>query len=273
MPGTSNWLSHTRSTDPASFGPQIALLRSDIVSLNESIQKLLVHTDCLTLYDIDTSSMTNISRATLPVQERLRKLAISDHLDFSEGRQPADREVGTCRDFAIFLCSFLRTHGIPARVRCGFASYFGEGWWDHWICEYCLPDTDAWLRADAELDRTVCEAYNITFDTLNMPQGTFLTAGEAWIECRSGRLSPDEFGHGDHKGLWFISMNVARDSLSLNGQEMSPWDTWRKARPEVRQLSHHQLLRVDQLASHPERLPDQLTPPWLMLSSDSQVSN
>ena len=117
------------------------------------------------------------------------------------------------------------------------------------------------------------EACHIVFDPSDMPEGTFLTAGEAWLWCRAGRLSPNDFGHGEHKGLWFISMNVVRDSLSLNGREMSPWDTWREARPETRRLSPVQLLRIDELARYPERLPDPLTPPWLVPPSDFQLSN
>ena len=273
MSGASKWLGHTRTTEPASFEPQIASLPADISSLSRSVQRLLVHTDCLAMYGLDAGAMANISRATLPVEERLSRLAASDRFDLAKGRPPAGREVGTCRDFALLLCSFLRTHGVPARVRCGFASYFGEGWWDHWICEHWDFETAAWLRADAELDETICEACQITFDTLNMPHGAFLTAAEAWLECRAERLSPDKFGHGEHRGLWFMGMNVARDSLSLGGQEMSPWDTWRQAPSEARRLSADELLRIDEIARHPERLPDPLTPPWLAPSSNPQNPN
>ncbi len=270
LPDASQWLRHTTTTEPGGFGPQIAQLPADIAALSGAIQRLLVHTDCLALYGLDARSMTNISRATLPVQERLHRLSDTGHLDLAEGRPPTGRQVGTCRDFALFLCSFLRVHHTPARVRCGFASYFGAGWWDHWICEVWSAEAKAWLRADAELDEVMCAACHITFDPLNMPQGTFLTAPEAWAGCRAGPLSPDEFGHGEHRGLWFIGMNVARDSLSLNGQEMSPWDRWREAGPAFRHLSADQRLRIDDLARDPERLPDPLTPPWLASRSEPQ---
>ena len=224
------------------------------------------------MYGLDAGTMADISRATLPVAERLSRLAASDRLDLVAGRSPDGREVGTCRDFALLLCSFLRTHGTPARVRCGFASYFGEGWWDHWICEHWDADRVGWLRADAGLDETVRQACHITFDPSDLPEGAFLTAGEAWLGCRAGRLSPDDFGHGEHKGLWFISMNVARDSLSLNGREMSPWDSWREALAGARQLSPDQLSRFDALAADPERLPDPPIPPWLAAPSDVRHS-
>ena len=38
---------------------------------------------------------------------------------------PADkRAVGVCRHFSLMLCSVLRSKGLPARIRCGFAPYF-----------------------------------------------------------------------------------------------------------------------------------------------------
>jgi hypothetical protein len=43
------------------------------------------------------------------------------------------KAVGQRRDFALMMCAFLRAKGTAARVRCGFASYFGEGWEDHWV--------------------------------------------------------------------------------------------------------------------------------------------
>ena len=273
MLDASRWLRHTSTTDPADFESQIKGLPANVPSLSRSIQKLLVHSDCLAMYGLDANSMSGVSRATLPAHERLRRLTATDRLNLSEGRPPEGREVGTCRDFALLLCSFLRTHGIPARVRCGFASYFGEGWWDHWICEHWDAERAVWLRADAEIDEMLRKECRITFDPHDMPEGAFLTAGEAWLECRAERLCADDFGHGEHKGLWFIGMNVARDNLSMNGQEMSPWDSWRQASAETRQLSPDQLSRVDQLARDPERLPDPLTPPWLASLCDPKISN
>nr|WP_246715041.1 hypothetical protein [Rhizobium sp. BK196] len=43
------------------------------------------------------------------------------------------------------LCAFLRNKGIPARVRCGFASYFSAEWEHHWLCECAArrPDSGA----------------------------------------------------------------------------------------------------------------------------------
>lgn len=71
-------------------------------------------------------------------------------------RPPGERIVGTCRHFATIACALLRHGGVPARVRCGFATYFqpGQGL-DHWITEY-RDDAGQWVRIDTEiLDGTV----------------------------------------------------------------------------------------------------------------------
>lgn len=45
-----------------------------------------------------------------------------------------NRVLGPCRHFAVLSCALLRLRGIPARARCGFATYFIAGKSvDHWI--------------------------------------------------------------------------------------------------------------------------------------------
>ena len=52
-------------------------------------------------------------------------------------RDADQRVVGTCRHFAVLSCALLRYRGIPARARCGFATYFQKGQGlDHWVTEY-----------------------------------------------------------------------------------------------------------------------------------------
>ncbi len=96
-----------------------------------------------------------------------------------------------------------------------------------------------------------------------MPREVFLTAGEAWLRCRAGKENADRFGHGDVKGLWFIKVNVVRDSYAVNGRETSPWDRWREAAPEARTVTTDELPKLDGLARHPEANPGEHTPNWL----------
>ncbi|GAA3829793.1 transglutaminase-like domain-containing protein [Streptomyces phyllanthi] len=168
------------------------------------------------------------------VTEVLRILRVREHGDrpFGAERAPEERFVGTCRDFSLLLCSLLRATGTPARIRCGFAGYFKEGWYDdHWVTEYRLPD-GTWRLADAQV---LHHSYDLPFDPLDMPRDRFLVGGDAWRMCREGRADPETFGVDgieDVKGLWYIRANTLADlAAAVGGVELLPWDFWG---PEIR---------------------------------------
>jgi hypothetical protein len=139
------------------------------------------------------------------------------------GRQPGQRVVGTCRHFAVLSCAFLRSRGIAARVRCGFASYFQPGHGlDHWVTEYRDGD-GRWVRIDSEiLGGTVLD------HAQDLRAGEFLTGGEAWVAFRRGEIDAAKFGvYGTTNfGPSEIRGNAVRDLASLNKVEMLPWDEW-----------------------------------------------
>jgi hypothetical protein len=262
MQSTVQWFAHSPMTEPGALSSSLQRLPPDVASLNRVVRGLLVHCAWLGSYDDDPGAFGPVSRTTLPVKERLAGLLELDGRDFDEARIPARRAVGTCRDYALMLCAFLRAKGTAARVRCGFASYFGETWEDHWVCEYWNDGEDRWCLSDAQLDDVIKAALGIAFDTANVPRDKFLTAGQAWICCRDGKDDPDRFGQGEIKGLWFMKVNVVRDALSVNHRETSSWDRWREAPPESRTVSPDEAATLDGIARNPEH-GVVLTPSWL----------
>ena len=67
-------------------------------------------------------------------------------------RLPSQRLVGCCRDFTVLFLTIARAHGIAARARVGFATYFDPGWYiDHVVAEVWDPSSGRWRLADAEL--------------------------------------------------------------------------------------------------------------------------
>jgi hypothetical protein len=137
--------------------------------------------------------------------------------------------VGTCHHFAILLAAMLRTKGIPARDRWGFASYLNPGFFeDHVIWEYWNPAEMRWAMVDAQLDEVWREKLSLDFDVLDLPHDRFLIASDAWTKCRSADAHPSKFGvfRGDLRGLWFIACNLIKDMAALNKMEMLPWDVW-----------------------------------------------
>jgi hypothetical protein len=154
---------------------------------------------------------------------------LGEHHGFSRPYLPERRLVGNCRDFATMLCAMLRHQGTPARVRCGFASYFEPGFFtDHVVCEYWKADERRWALADAQLDIVLRKAYHVTFDTADVPREQFILAGQAWQQYRAGALDPERFGISSTgpRGLAFIRTGLLRDLAALNKVELLTQDAW-----------------------------------------------
>ncbi len=139
-------------------------------------------------------------------------------------RHADQRVVGTCRHFAVLSCALLRYRGIPARARCGFATYFQKGQGlDHWVTEYWDEHRSTWVRVDSEI---------FGLELLPHPEelepGEFLSGGEAWTAYREGRIDASSFGvYGtDNWGPGEIRGNLVKDLAALNKVEMLPWDVW-----------------------------------------------
>lgn len=261
--GAQRWVNHSRMSDPAKYAARVADLPSGAGDLNRVVQGLMIHSDWLGAYDVNGDQLRAHSRTTLPVANRLAKIIEADPRALHLPRLPRQRSAGTCRDFALMMTSFLRCKGIPARLRCGFASYLGDGWEDHWVCEFWHNTTQAWRLSDAQLDEVMRATLGIEFDPANVPRTSFLTGGKAWFDCRAGRFDPERFGHGEVRGAWFLRLNVIRDHFALNGRETSAWDGWRAASHAKRIVNDDDIDFVGRLAAKPEAELAEVRPDWL----------
>ena len=161
------------------------------------------------------------------VDEILKLIVERSDAPLTTPRAYADRFVGICRDFALLLCSFLRAKAIPARIRSGFADYFGDGSFhvDHVVTEYWDAER-GWLFADSQ----VAEGHRVDFDPMDVPRDRFLVAGKAWQQIRAGKADPKTFGLNfpDMQliGAWFVAGNVRLDLAAANKVETLLWDIW-----------------------------------------------
>ncbi|MDA7947182.1 MAG: transglutaminase-like domain-containing protein [Hyphomicrobiaceae bacterium] len=263
---------HSTYTDPGEYAQQIADLPANLAALCQIVQGLIVHVAWAGRYGLPEK--TPLNRATLPVSKRLQLILETSPAALSEARAPSARSPGTCRDFALMLCSILRQQGVPARTRCGFAAYLSPGRFeDHWICEYWKPKEQRWAIADAQIDQLHGDHLNITFEITDVPSGEFLNAGQAWSAFRKSDAVVDSFGHGTCVGQWFLYVNLVRDLFTLHNQEVSDWDTWRSATPKSKILNHDTLSMCDRIAratehirgfpnGFDETLDSLQTPPW-----------
>src|SRR6267143_3710731 len=138
MHGLGYYAAHGPLTEPGEYAGELAGLPADLHSHCRFIQGIVLHADWASAYGVTD---TGLSRETLPVAERMK---------LAQRMLPAKKTPGTCRDFALMLCSILRQHAVPARVRCGFAAYFTTNpFEDHWVCEYWKADERRWALGDA----------------------------------------------------------------------------------------------------------------------------
>jgi hypothetical protein len=155
-------------------------------------------------------------------------LALAQRLSprpLSEARPPDQRVLCVCRHFATLFVGLMRRSGIPARARCGFATYFAPGkHLDHWVGEYWDASERRWVLVDAQVDGGQRNAFAIDFDPLDVPRDRFLVGGDAWRACRTG-ADPMTFGVGGTEmwGLTEVYGDLFQDLAALQKIELLPW--------------------------------------------------
>jgi len=158
-----------------------------------------------------------------PARQLFAVLLGMDPSPLVEPRPPQRRVIGTCRHFALLACALLRSRGIAARVRCGFATYFQPGQaLDHWIVEH-RADDGRWVRLDPEiLGGTVLDHPD------DLRPGQFLDGAQAWGAYRRGEVDAATFGvfGTENFGPAEIRGNLVKDLAAVNKVEMLPWDEW-----------------------------------------------
>jgi hypothetical protein len=212
-------------TNPCECAALFEELPKDIAALRQVVQGLMVHIFWAERYGLALQDERKQELHIRPAGQKVACILEMDGRPLSEARPLEKRLVGNCRDFSVLACSMLRYQGVPARARCGFATYFLPNHYeDHWVVEYWKADEGRWVMADFQLDDLQKKVLGIEFDTLDMPPGYFWTGGKAWLECRAGHEDPDKFGIFEWKGLHFIRGDLLRDYWSLNKIEILPWD-------------------------------------------------
>lgn len=227
----------TQSTfsDPGALAAYYAGLPADPARLAVIARDLLIHRGEGELFGhTHPTDRLHNDAETRYIDDILRLVVEREDTPLTRRRAAGDRFVGTCRDFALLHCSFLRHHGIPARLRSGFADYFrADGCHvDHVVTEYWHEGRASWLLADAQLaDPALHHAWHVDFDPMDVPRDRFLVAGEAWRAIREDGADHRAFGlHPPQEGpFWgerFVSGNIRLDLAALNKVETLLWDVW-----------------------------------------------
>jgi hypothetical protein len=238
-------------TDPGKHKSLYDALPDDIPSLCKIVQGLLLHLHWAQAYGVDLPDDRKTEvRLRKAARQLARILELAD-LPLTTVRTAEKKMVGTCRDYAALLTSFLRHKGIPARMRVGFATYFTPGHYeDHYLCQYWNEAQNRWITVDAQLDDLQRQALKIQFDPCDLPEELFWPAGKAWQLCRQGRVDTELFGIFDIKGMWFVGCDLIFDMLALNKIESQPWDIWQSMpRYQQKEYPPEYLVFMDQIAA------------------------
>jgi len=225
------YTSQSPITDPGEYAGLFADLPRDIASLCRVVRGLIIHyfaDEKVFNYTIPKDRLAEVD--TRYVTKMLARMMALDNRPLVEARPPEKRLVGCCRDFATLFCAMARHQGIPTRVRIGFAAYFLPDFnEDHEVAEVWDAEEKCWRLVDPEMSGLHTKAYNIRFDTLDVPRNQFIVAGQAWQMCRAGEAVPDKFGLSsapDLRGWWFIQHRLIHDLAAQDKKELLLWDTW-----------------------------------------------
>jgi hypothetical protein len=122
-------------------------------ALAKTVQGLLIHLHIASAYGVTLSNDQQAQSHIRAVEKILDDVVTRDDRPLSILRAASKRQVGVCRHFTLLHVAMLRTHGIPARARCGFGAYFEKGkYLDHWVTEYWDEGEKCWVLFDAQID-------------------------------------------------------------------------------------------------------------------------
>lgn len=216
-------------TMPGAHVDAVNALPRDVASLAAIVQGLLVHRFWMPAYRLpEPSKERDLEQGLHGAEAMLSRALALDARPIAEARPPEHRVIGICRHFAVLMTALLRHHGVPARARCGFATYFERRNVDHWVCEYWREDEARWVMLDVQLDPLQRAIVKPDFDPLDVPRDRFIVAGQAWRDVRDGGGDGATYGIADMWGAWYIRGNLLLDAASLAKMELLPWEPWIK---------------------------------------------
>ncbi len=229
----SYYAAHSPITDPGDYTCLYDNLPDDIPGLICIIQGQMMQRNSASTYGVTLTRGSRAETHLRTMQQRLARIAELSPEPLTLAREPKERTVGMCRDFAVFMASILRHKGIPARMRVGFADYLfanNEFKADHWITEYWDESKGCWILTDPDIG-------GLDSNTLPLKQGCnllnlrrdkdFYVAGSAWRLARAGKVRSDLFRYSGHwKGFPCIRGNLLHDFQALNRLELALFDYW-----------------------------------------------
>ena len=120
-------------TDLTALADQLSGLPQDVAAMCKLVQNLYLHIFWADRYGYP---VPDERQNEVQVRHAAHKLSLTLARRLGglvAPRTPAERQISNCRDFSTLTVALLRHLGVPARARCGFATYFApDQVVDHW---------------------------------------------------------------------------------------------------------------------------------------------
>jgi hypothetical protein len=247
--GARGVVDHARQTvysDPGTYGALLDAVDPTVEGVAAMARNLVVH------YRASGHELPESSNADIGLRWVDAILATDQQRHpgpLSAERPVRDRVQGCCRDHTLLCVAALRHHGIPARSRIGFASYFAPTWnHDHVVVEAWLDGR--WRRFDPEVEAPTPALPDPT-DIDTGPDGPFRTAAQVWTGHRAGSLDVSRFGVAEGLGIggdWFVHGYVIGEVAHRFGDELLLWDVWGAMTPDLAEAPPADVALVDEIA-------------------------
>lgn len=211
----------SRYTDPSEFRHLYDGLPSSPEGISDVVHAQLIHPVAVRILGIElTEEQKNDERNCPSMKKILGKLQERAPIGLSLDRRPEQRVVNNCRGHALFMASVLKSQGISARLRCGFAPYLSFDFsCDHTVLEAWIGGRWRLMDADATDEFVMSRGYD--FSVYDMPHGVFDFGWEAWLRVRRGVDPMERYGiPGGVSGWPFLHTALIRDMLALFRQEI-----------------------------------------------------
>jgi len=106
------YTSHSLMSSPGAYAYLYDDLPDEPAALIKILQGVLIHELVADYYQVQVSSVQRAEQHLRSIEQRLQRLAELDPAPLSVPRPPVERQVGVCRDFALFLspCSGTRAY-------------------------------------------------------------------------------------------------------------------------------------------------------------------
>ena len=201
-------------TDPGTYSNLFDNLPHDLPSLHQIVQNVYIHVWKVRKYNPEWLKGRTHEYEARSVAKALSLVTAHDKRPLTDDRPKSEKLIVDCRHFAVLLVALLRHQGVPARARCGFATYLEKTHYqDHWVSEYW--NGERWLMEDPEIGKH------------DVSPEEFITGGRAWRMIRAHEISDLTFGFSPRDlGEWAVRYDLPRDLAAINKFEMLSADSW-----------------------------------------------